>query len=69
MVESGLLAFVVFATFFELVLDISHLGIGVLGVGTLGPAVLILAGPGIRCPWRRAASLRRVGRDSLRSGG
>jgi hypothetical protein len=43
MFESGVLAFVVFATFFELVLDISHLGIGVLR-GTLGPAILILAG-------------------------
>jgi hypothetical protein len=41
--EGGLLAFVVFATFFELILDINHLGIGVLR-GTLGPAVLILAG-------------------------
>lgn len=43
MVESGLLAFVVFATFFELILDISHFGLGLLR-GTLGPAVLILAG-------------------------
>ncbi len=43
MLESGVLAFLVFATFFELVLDISHLGIGVLR-GTLGPAILILAG-------------------------
>jgi hypothetical protein len=41
--EGGLLAFVVFATFFELVLDISHLGFGVLR-GTLGPAILIVAG-------------------------
>jgi hypothetical protein len=41
--EGGLLAFVVFAVFFELILDINHLGIGVLR-GTLGPAVLILAG-------------------------
>ena len=43
MVESGLLGFVVFATFFELILDLSHFGIGPLR-GTLGPAVLILAG-------------------------
>jgi len=43
LLESGLLAFVVFAVFFELILDIDHLGIGVLR-GTLGPAVLILAG-------------------------
>ena len=43
MIEGGLLGFIVFATFFELVLDISHLGIGVLR-GTLGPAILILAG-------------------------
>jgi hypothetical protein len=43
MVESGLLGFVVFATLFELILDISHFGLGPLR-GTLGPAVLILAG-------------------------
>jgi hypothetical protein len=43
LLEGGLLGFVVFFTFFELVLDINHLGIGVLR-GTLGPAVLILAG-------------------------
>jgi hypothetical protein len=43
MFEGGLLACVIFATFFELVLDISHLGGGALR-GTLGPAVLILAG-------------------------
>jgi hypothetical protein len=43
MVEGGLLAFIVFATFFELILDISHFGLGQLR-GTLGPAVLILAG-------------------------
>ncbi|MGI9148075.1 MAG: hypothetical protein ACR2IK_16230 [Chloroflexota bacterium] len=43
MLEWGLLGFVVFGTFFELVLDISHLGIGFLR-GTLGPAILILAG-------------------------
>jgi hypothetical protein len=43
MFESGLLAFVVFATVFELILDISHFGLGPLR-GTLGPAVLILAG-------------------------
>jgi hypothetical protein len=43
LLEGGLLGFIVFATFFELVLDISHLGIGILR-GTLGPAILILAG-------------------------
>jgi hypothetical protein len=43
MVQGGVLAFVVFATFFELILDISHMGGGALR-GTLGPAVLILAG-------------------------
>ena len=43
MFESGLVGFVVFATLFELILDISHFGLGPLR-GTLGPAVLILAG-------------------------
>jgi hypothetical protein len=43
LLEGGLLGFIVFAVFFELILDINHLGIGVLR-GTLGPAVLILAG-------------------------
>src|SRR5438874_105871 len=43
MVEGGLLGFVVFATFFELILDLSHFGLSQLR-GTLGPAVLILAG-------------------------
>jgi hypothetical protein len=43
MFETGLLAFVVFATFFELILDLSHFALGPLR-GTLGPAVLILAG-------------------------
>jgi hypothetical protein len=43
MFELGLLGFVVFATLFELILDISHFGLGPLR-GTLGPAVLILAG-------------------------
>lgn len=41
--EGGLLGFVVCATFFELILDLNHFGFGALR-GTLGPAVLILAG-------------------------
>ncbi|HEV7662674.1 MAG TPA: DUF5668 domain-containing protein [Chloroflexota bacterium] len=41
--EGGLLGFIVFVTFFELILDISHFGLGQLR-GLLGPAVLILAG-------------------------
>jgi hypothetical protein len=41
--EGGLLGFVVFFTFFELILDISHFGLGQLR-GVVGPSVLILAG-------------------------
>jgi hypothetical protein len=43
MLEGFLLAFVVLAAFFELILDLSHFVGGGLR-GTLGPAVLILAG-------------------------
>jgi hypothetical protein len=43
LLEGGLLAFVVFAVFFELILDISHLGANAAR-SILGPAVLILAG-------------------------
>jgi hypothetical protein len=43
MLEGFLLAFIVFAVFFELILDLSHFGGGALR-GTLGPAILILAG-------------------------
>jgi hypothetical protein len=41
--EGGILTFVVFAAFFELILNLSHVGGGVLR-GTIGPAVLILVG-------------------------
>ena len=43
MLEGFLLAFVVFAVFFELILDLSHFGGGALR-GTVGPAILILLG-------------------------
>ena len=43
MLEGFLLAFVVFAVFFELILDLSHLGGGALRA-TIGPAILILVG-------------------------
>jgi hypothetical protein len=43
LLEGGLLAFVVFGVFFELILDISHFGGGALR-GTVGPAMFILAG-------------------------
>jgi hypothetical protein len=43
MLEGFLLAFVVFGVFFELIIDLSHFGGGALR-GTLGPAILILAG-------------------------
>lgn len=43
MLEGGLLGFVVFAVFFELILDISHLGANAAR-SIVGPAVLILAG-------------------------
>jgi hypothetical protein len=43
MLEGFLLAFVVFAVFFELILDLSHFGGGALR-STLGPAILILVG-------------------------
>jgi hypothetical protein len=41
--EGGLVGFVVFATFFELILDLDHFAVGQLR-GVVGPAVLILAG-------------------------
>ena len=41
--EGFLLAFVVFAVFFELIIDLSHFGGDSLR-STVGPAVLILAG-------------------------
>jgi len=41
--EGGLLAFAVFATFFELILDLSQFAVGQVR-GIVGPAVLILAG-------------------------
>jgi hypothetical protein len=43
MLEGFLLAFVVFGAFFELIIDLDHLGGGALR-GTVGPAILILAG-------------------------
>jgi hypothetical protein len=43
MIEGGLIAFVVFAAFFELILNLSHFGGGALR-GTVGPAILILVG-------------------------
>jgi len=43
MFEWSLLAFVVFFVFFEFVLDLSHVGNGLLR-STVGPALLILAG-------------------------
>jgi hypothetical protein len=43
MLEGFLLAFVVCAALFELILDLSHFGGGALR-GTIGPAILILAG-------------------------
>ncbi len=43
MLEGALLAFVVFAVFFEFFLDLSHLANGVLR-STVAPALLILAG-------------------------
>jgi hypothetical protein len=43
MLEGFLVAFLVFAVFFELILDLSHFGGGALR-GTVGPAILILAG-------------------------
>ena len=43
MFEGFLLAFVVFAVFFELILDLSHFGGGALRA-TVGPAILILVG-------------------------
>jgi hypothetical protein len=43
LIEGGLLAFVVFAAFFELILDLSHVAGGAMR-GMIGPAILILAG-------------------------
>jgi hypothetical protein len=43
LLEGGLLAFIVFAVFFEFILDLSHIGGGVPRT-VIGPAVLILAG-------------------------
>jgi hypothetical protein len=43
LIEGGLLSFIVFATFFELILDLSHFGFSALR-GTLGPALLIIVG-------------------------
>jgi hypothetical protein len=43
LLEGGLLAFIVFAVFFEFILDLSHVG-GALPRSVIGPAVLILAG-------------------------
>jgi hypothetical protein len=43
LLEGGLLGFLVFAVFFEFVLDLSHLAGGTLK-SVVGPAVLILAG-------------------------
>jgi hypothetical protein len=43
MFEGFLLAFLVLAVFFELILDISHFANGVLRT-TIGPALLILVG-------------------------
>jgi hypothetical protein len=43
LLEGSLVAFVVFAAFFEFVLNLSHFGNGVLRT-TVGPALLILAG-------------------------
>jgi hypothetical protein len=53
MFEGFLLAFVVFGAFFEFVIDLSHFGGGALR-GTLGPAILILAG--IYLLWRRRSA-------------
>jgi hypothetical protein len=43
LLEGGLLALVVFAVFFELILDLSHLGAGAAR-GLVGPLLLVLAG-------------------------
>lgn len=55
MFEISLLVFVVFAVFFEFILDLSHLANGVLK-STIGPALLILAG--IYLLMRRRATAR-----------
>ena len=43
LLEGGVLAFVVLGVFFELVLDLSHVGGGALR-GVAGPLILILVG-------------------------
>jgi hypothetical protein len=43
LLEGGILAFVVFAVFFELVIDVSHTGAGAAR-GLIGPLLLVLIG-------------------------
>jgi len=43
MLEGGVLAFVAFGAFFELIIDLSHIGLGSVR-GVVGPAVLIVLG-------------------------